>query len=268
MTAQTSILLFTDLDGTLLGSEDYRYDAALPLLARLQTQQIPVIPVTSKTRAEVAGLRAAVGLRDPFVVENGSGIFIPQGDPRFPVAGETWGDYTLVRLGGDYATTRQALRQLEQVLGLPLQGFGDLTVAQIQQLTGLAPQDAAEAKQRDFTEPFVTPKGLSPQTLEGAAEELGWQVVVGDRFSHLISPQAGKGKAVQALVKIYQTSDRLLTIGLGNSPNDLPMLEAVDLPIILPSVKGIHPGLAGRGWRVAPCPAPEGWARVLEEVLL
>ncbi|MDA0672462.1 MAG: haloacid dehalogenase, partial [Cyanobacteria bacterium] len=52
----TALLFFTDLDGTLLNGEDYGYEAALPVLETLKARQIPVIPVTSKTRAEVETL--------------------------------------------------------------------------------------------------------------------------------------------------------------------------------------------------------------------
>ncbi|MBP0017284.1 MAG: HAD-IIB family hydrolase [Cyanobacteria bacterium SBLK] len=271
MTGKIAPLVFTDLDGTLLGSEDYRYDAALPLIHRLKSENIPLIPVTSKTRAEVAELREAIALKDPFIVENGSGIFISLDDPRFPVAGSEIRDNdAILQLGLTYPEVRAQLRRLESRLGVKLQGFGDLSVADIQRLTGLPLEDARRAKQRDFTEPFVTPKNIPGSQIAASVKELGLQVTVGDRFSHLIGAKAGKGEAVRKLVASYQKTigDRqIFTIGLGNSPNDIPMLEAVDLAIVLPSKNGTHPGLAGRGWQVAPSPAPEGWAEAIRERL-
>ncbi|MEM9538306.1 MAG: HAD-IIB family hydrolase [Cyanobacteria bacterium P01_E01_bin.42] len=271
MTGKIAPIAFTDLDGTLLGSEDYRYDAALPLIHRLKSENIPLIPVTSKTRAEVADLRAAIALEDPFIVENGSGIFIPAGDRRFPVTGgEIRDGYAILQLGLTYAEARAELRQLESRLGVTLQGFGDLSVTEIQQLTGLPADDARRAKQRDFTEPFVTPKTIPGAQIATSVKELGLQVRVGDRFSHLIGANAGKGKAVRKLVASYRETigDRqIFSIGLGNSPNDLLMLGAVDLAIVLPGKNGIHPSLAGRGWQVAPSPAPEGWAEAVKAVL-
>ncbi|NEO25915.1 MAG: HAD hydrolase family protein, partial [Kamptonema sp. SIO4C4] len=94
------LLIFTDLDGTLLGSDDYRYEAAVPAIAQLQQRAIPLIPVTSKTRAEVEVLRHALHLTDPFIVENGSGIFIPVGDRHFTHEAEEHAqEYHLLRLG-------------------------------------------------------------------------------------------------------------------------------------------------------------------------
>jgi mannosyl-3-phosphoglycerate phosphatase len=271
-------IVFTDLDGTLLNHDDYNYQAALPLLEELKHKQIPVIPVTSKTRREVEALVHHLGLQDPFIVENGSGIFIPHDYKQFPLSeGEKLGDYILVNLGCTYDEARQGLRSVEQALrkdlpvkDLQLQGFGDLSAAQVQKLTNLPLDDAQKAKAREFTEPFVQPKDIPLEKIEKAAEALGFKILIGGRFYHIIGEGAGKGKAVNWLVKQYQTARpeaQITTIGLGDSPNDLDMLEVVDLPIIIPGKKGIHQKLIERGWRVAPFPAPEGWVAALEDVL-
>lgn len=267
-------LIFTDLDGTLLNGETYDYQAALPVLALLAQRQIPVIPVTSKTRQEVEGLRQAVGLREPFIVENGSAIYIPKlPKDSVPFAlpeGEDEGDYRVLSLGCNYVTARAGLKAIAQDLGRPLKGFGDWTVDQVAQMTGLAPEDAKQAKAREFSEPFMTPKNVTPEDLRQAVEDMGFRVVLGDRFSHLIGGEAGKGEAVRQLVALYQSviPEPLVTIGLGNSPNDLAMLEVVDHPVILPGENGPHPQLAERGWPVAPTVAPEGWAEAITDLLM
>ncbi|MEY3297442.1 MAG: Glucosyl-3-phosphoglycerate/mannosyl-3-phosphoglycerate phosphatase [Cyanobacteriota bacterium] len=257
-------LIFTDLDGTLLNSETYDYQAVRPLLAALGQQAIPVILVTSKTRSEVDPLRQDLGLRHPFVVENGSALYFPHTD--FPFAlpeGEEDGDYRVVRLGCNYVTARAGLKAIAQELGRPLKGFGDWSVEQVAQITGLSPTAAKQAKARDFSEPFMTPQNLDLEELQTVVEAMGFRVVLGDRFSHLIGGEAGKGEAVRQLLALYQAAhpnDDLITLGLGNSPNDIPLLEAVDHPIIVPGSTGPHPQLAKRGWPVAAAPAPAGWA--------
>lgn len=265
------ILIFTDLDGTLLNPDDYRYDSALPIIHQLQSQQIPVIPVTSKTRREVESLNQQIGLTEPFIVENGSGIFLPKGDRRFDVSEcEEWGDYHLMRLGCTYPQARETLTQLAAALGETLRGFGDLSVEEVQQLTGLPPEEVKLAQTREFTEPFVTPKTIPPETIASEGEKLGFHITVGDRFSHLIGANAGKGKAVRWLVERYRQvvpDAEILTIGLGNSPNDRPMLEVVDIPAIIPGKNGPHPGLANRGWQIAPAVGCEGWGMVVEAIL-
>jgi mannosyl-3-phosphoglycerate phosphatase len=265
-----AILIFTDLDGTLLNSDDYDYRPALPVIESLKNQHIPLIPVTSKTRAEVEDLRAAIALNDPFIVENGSGVFIQSGDTRFLDSSELSAadNYYVYCLGGDYSAARSTLAQVAADLGITLRGFGDLSLQELRSLTGLSTDEAAQAQKRDFTEPFLTPDAVSKKNLQEAIARLGWRVVVGDRFSHLIGSRAGKGRAVRWLQEQYQgrSGDRLLTIGLGNSPNDLEMLESVDIPVIIPGKEGVHPELSGRGWRVAPAIGSVGWAAIVRDI--
>ena len=55
-----NLLVFSDLDGTLLDHATYSFEPARPALDRLRNLGIPLILTTSKTAAEVAGLHAAL----------------------------------------------------------------------------------------------------------------------------------------------------------------------------------------------------------------
>ncbi|NJN63039.1 MAG: HAD-IIB family hydrolase [Coleofasciculaceae cyanobacterium RL_1_1] len=270
MTTTAPVIIFTDLDGTLLNAHDYRYDAAIPMLERLKALGIPVIPVTSKTRAEVECLRSAIGLRDPFVVENGSGIFIEAADDRFPVDTDQRIDgYQVIPLGGSYHEARDRVANLAKQLGVTLCGFGDLKPEDLYGITGLSIEEAKRAQSRDFTEPFMVPSNVSSNAITAAATSLGFRVVVGDRFSHAIDPRSGKGIAVKTLIDLYQApAENLTIIGLGNSPNDLEMLNVVTHPIIIPAKTGLpHPRLADRGWPIATQHGSAGWAEAIGAIL-
>ncbi|NEQ53837.1 MAG: HAD-IIB family hydrolase [Leptolyngbya sp. SIO3F4] len=267
----TQLIIFTDLDGTLLNGETYDYAATVPIIQQLKSLKIPVVPVTSKTRVEVSTLRHDVGLTDPFVTENGSGIFVEVNhNPFNEPPGEQEGDYYVVDLGCPYVQARAALRVIANELRHSLLGFGDMTINRLQKYTGLSAKDAQEAKAREFSEPFITPKAVTSEQIVETVEAVGFKVVVGDRFSHLIGPEAGKGNAVKRLVSLYQSilppDETIVTIGLGNSPNDLDMLENVDHSIVLPGVNGPHPQLSDRGWEIAPSPAPQGWVEAVTAI--
>lgn len=262
------ILIFSDLDGTLLNQEDYDYKPALPVLEKLKQLAIPVIPVTSKTCAEVSLLRQELGLSDPFIVENGSGVFVPLSDPRWVIANpQPQGGYHVELFGCNYAQIRTALKAISSELGENLRGFGDLTAAEIQELTGLPLEKINRAKTREFSEPFLTPPNIPPDTINKVVAAQGLRVVIGDRFSHLIGAGAGKGRALSWLRNIYATEDKIVTIGLGNSPNDIEMLATVDFPIVVPGSKGPHPRLSGRGWAIAPAAGARGWARAVNAMI-
>lgn len=263
------VLIFTDLDGTLLNQNDYRYDAALPTIKKLQKAQIPIIPVTSKTKAEVAFLCEEIGLNAPFITENGSAIFMRANEQCFILPTQKTPDnYYYHMLGFNYEQARVILKQMSATLQTNLVGFGDLSVEEICQLTGLSIAEGNLAKTRDFTEPFLTPKNISPDLLRETASLYQCDIVVGDRFSHLISENSGKGNAVKWLLKNYKfVTDKTITIGLGNSPNDLSLLENVDIPIIIPGLKGVHSGLQNRDWLVAEAPGCVGWEITLSQVI-
>ena len=263
-----ALIIFTDLDGTLLNSEDYDYRAAIPMLEKLKAQQVPVVPVTSKTRGEVEALRQELNLSAPFIVENGSAVFMAREEQHFAVASlEQQADYYLERLGCTYREARRGLNAIATALNQNLQGFGDLAEAEIEQLTGLTLDAVKRAKMREFSEPFITPQSVDLEQLERVAQQQGFQVLVGDRFSHLLGSGAGKGRATRWLIERYlPASAPMVTVGLGNSPNDLEMLETVDIPLIIPGRSGPHPELAKRGWYVAAAPGAQGWAEAVATV--
>ena len=53
-------------------------------------------------------------------------------------------------------------------------------------------------------------------------------------------------------------------MALGDSPNDLPLLEAGDCSVVVPGATGPHPELQGAvaegRYRLAPAPHGEGWS--------
>ncbi|MEN6467293.1 MAG: HAD hydrolase family protein, partial [Syntrophaceae bacterium] len=73
------MIIFTDLDGSLLDHEDYSFEAARPSIERIKRLGIPLVMTTSKTRREVELLQREMGMSAPMIVENGGGIFCPPG---------------------------------------------------------------------------------------------------------------------------------------------------------------------------------------------
>jgi mannosyl-3-phosphoglycerate phosphatase len=232
-------ILFTDLDSPLFDA--LKQDTAVILLAlhRLKAHSIPIIPVTQRTRAEILPLRQHLDLSDPFITENGSGIFIPQETLLPNPPGEFEDGYYVVELGCPYVQTRAALRVIANELQHSLLGFGDMTIERLQKFADITAIEAQQTKEREFSEPFITPKSVSPEQLIKAAQVTGFQIIVGDPFSYLIGPDAGKAKAIQQLTQLYRLSlpevKTLTTLSLSHNPNDPDLLTAVDIPLLLPN---------------------------------
>ena len=70
MKKNQKFVVFTDLDGSFLDHSTYDYTPALPAVTRLAALGIPIIPVTSKTLAEIEALDLPFG-DGPKVAENG-----------------------------------------------------------------------------------------------------------------------------------------------------------------------------------------------------
>ena len=56
-------------------------------------------------------------------------------------------------------------------------------------------------------------------------------------MSHLLSINSNKGKAINALKK-YSNVPNIKIIGLGDSPNDLPLLINSDIRVVIPGIDG------------------------------
>jgi mannosyl-3-phosphoglycerate phosphatase len=264
----TRLVVFTDLDGSLLDHETYSFDHARPALERIRAQRIPLVFTTSKTRAEVEALQAAMEIHEPFIVENGAAVFFPDEYREWRIdAGFPQSPYRVIQLGARYHRIRRFVR------GLPpdcrIQGFGDWDVADLVRRTGLSSAQAALAKQRDFTEPFVLEDDSRIVDLEAMAEASGFKITRGGRFYHLMGAGQDKGLAVRRAVSVFQrhAGADVLAVGLGDSANDRPMLEAVDLAILIPHPDGSYENLTRPNLRRARHPGSRGWNDMLLAVL-
>ena len=238
----TQPVLFTDLDGTLLDAETYSWDAAKPALSRLEERNIPWVVCTSKTRAELEPLRRGLGHRHPFIVENGGAILIPEGYFTVPVSADRLAaGYRTIRIGIPYPVLRSALKEIAKETGTVLTGFGDMDENEIARRTGLPAAEAGLAKTREYDEPFILEgKAQQQQAVLNRIASKGFRWTLGGRFYHLTGDN-DKGRAVKILSEIYRLQyGPIITVGLGDSLNDLPMLAAVDRPILVQMPDGSH----------------------------
>src|SRR5690349_19650410 len=232
-------VLFTDLDGSLLDAGTSSWEAAAPALRALRSHGIPLIPVSSKTRAEIEPLRRRLQHGDPFIVENGAAVFVPRGLFSFPLERvRTKSSYEVIELGMPYHMLRDVLKQIEDAVETPLRGFGDLSVDEIIEVTGLSRSEAALAGIREYDEPFLL-EGPQPLVEEVCRQivrrGLRWTKM--GRLFHLTGDN-DKGEAAELLMRCYQREQRLRchagpveSVAIGAGIEDVPLLAVVDRPI-------------------------------------
>lgn len=252
-------LIFSDLDGTLLDATDYSFTPALPALQWIRARGVALVLCSSKTRAEIERCRLRLSNPHPFIAENGGGIFIPRTYFTQPIPGsEVSEGYLLIRLGLPYAQIRQRFVALRERLGARVRGFGDMGADEVAELTGLGREEAALAKRRDFEEPFVFDGPPDSGFLRAIkADGLRWTQ---GRLFHMLGDH-DKGRAVATLLALYRRANGdCCSIGLGNSFNDLPLLQAVDLPVLVRNEDGdFDARLDLPGLLKTQHPGPRGW---------
>lgn len=265
------LLIFTDLDGSLLDHEDYSYDGARQALDHIARERWPLIFVTSKTRVEVEDLQTEMRIDSPFIVENGAAAFFPPApDPLHLPDARTQGRYRVLVWGKAYREIRAFVERSRARFGL--RGFGDMDVEEIAELTGLSPEAALRASRREFTEPFTLSDPARLEELEAEADRNGLTVTTGGRLHHLIGRDQSKGTAVRAVQEVFAGGRKaeVLSIGFGDAPNDLPMLQAVDVPVVIPHAGGRSLRLPGprEGVVTATHPGSRGWNDAFFEVIV
>ena len=264
------ILVFTDLDGTLLDHRTYSFEPARPALRLLRESGIPLVICTSKTRAEVEEIRGALGNTDPFIVENGGAIFVPQGYfSTDPPASRMDSGYLVVELGTSYSRILSVFSRMKERLPGRMRGFSDMTVEEVARLTGLSLNEAVRAKKRAYDEPFLLEDPASGlDIVRTMAESAGLSITQG-RFFHLTGNN-DKGRAVRLVKDIYARADGISprTIGLGDSPNDLPLLENVDFPVLVQKPGGRYePSIRLDNLILAPGEGPVGWSVAVRDLV-
>lgn len=244
-------LIFSDLDGTLLDHDTYRADTAKPVLAALKAANVPVILASSKTAAEMIPLRDRLGLSDyPMICENGAG--------RMAAGASVLPDRTQYK----------RLRALLSDAPGGFEGFGDMSIGRIVEVTGLSAEDARLAATRAFSEP-----GLWRGDDAGKAQFLAWLEAheitarAGGRFLTL---SFGATKA-DHMADIAAEFGSPPTLALGDAPNDLEMLETADFGVIIANPHRAplppHPYEATGRITRSSLPGPAGWAERVETLL-
>jgi mannosyl-3-phosphoglycerate phosphatase len=269
MTTTPKLVIFTDLDGTLLNRDNYSFTPAEPALHLIQLKGIPLILSSSKTRAEIELYRKKLENDHPFISENGGAVFVPKGYFSFPFPYDReLEEYFVLELGAFYPLVVEILNSIKNETGIAIKGFSDLTEEELTSLSGLSLREAEFAKKREYDEPFVIEGGdREVEIVKKKIEEKGMNYVLGGRFHHILGKN-DKGKAVEILKELYENEFfSISTVGIGDSLNDLPMLLAVDHPIFLREEEDSSPEIPFKNMIFAEGTGSKAWNEAILRVV-
>ena len=261
-TDRCSLLVVTDLDASLL-DEQYSWDAAHASLSQLKKHQFPVIFNSSKTLAEMIPLSRKMQKQlnveaSPIVAENGGLIAYPTDDK-----------YVISVSSVDLEVILDLAHELRKRNDYQFIGFSDMSAAQISQLTGLNSKAAAQAKNRNATEPILwQDSDENFEAFKKPLEASGIRVVRGGHFIHLMG-QADKADALQKLKSFYQKQfpeQHWLAVALGDSPNDEAMLNAADFGVLIPNKKNAAFPVKAAHSIQSTYHGPKGWQEAIQNL--
>jgi len=258
------MVVFSDLDGTILDPETYGWDKSRPGIELLKASGVPLVLVSSKTFYEMKEIHAEICLGDPFVFENGGGIAYPdgKGDFRIVFPGMTTGELSEKFQGikGFFPGTPRTILEMGE--------------DEIVEMTGLSRKRAGLARMRKASLPFITDAesgSLDLEKINGLLSGLSLAIMKGRRFYYLMTSGTDKGTAVGIIKGHYEKnalSGGIETAGIGDSPLDLPLLNAVDRAFLVRDKDGTVScrGIPGK-ITVTDGSGPEGFSEAVKKIL-
>jgi mannosyl-3-phosphoglycerate phosphatase len=235
---QTSSVLYLAIDD-LLPSRATADPNLQEFFDQLSHAGIPCVWLTTKTRLQVDEPRRKMGTRDPFIGEDGCGVFLPEdyfhlrpqpSRPGSSKAGKSkeidtirLGRFTCLPIAEQQPAASEALDGLASETGVSVVRLSSLPPRELAQNTGLHPREAEFARQRDFDELFFF-AGASDAQVAGfhtAAENKAVQVRQRGAWWSL-AVGASHAKCISELAKLYDRAlhahARTLGVALAEQP--------------------------------------------------
>ncbi len=246
------LVIFSDLDGTLLEEDGSLSKEAGGTLGMLRTRGVRVVPLTSKTRPELCRWLEELGGDRWGAFENGAGLVTPSGVEILP------GALPMDRLRG-------ILRDLRDETRLAIRSVEEMPDEELAEKTGLPLPEVHLVRAREFDLPFCAPAGAEDAISLALTRRPEARLTKGGRFFHLLG-RHDKADAVRRLVELLRPSR---TIGLGDAANDAGFLRIVDHPVLVPRKAGVDEMLRATlpDADVAPAPGGAGWSAAVRALV-
>ena len=262
MNKKFSLIIFTDLDGSLLHRDSFKFDEIKEYIKSLKDDGITIVPNTSKTEKEIKEFTKELGLELPFISENGSLIKgLDLINANFP---------NNIILSRDKQKlfeifTSKVPGELKKKCKFIL----DMNEKQQIDILGLKDDNLKNALNRKYTIPFLfegtkleknqLAKILKSNTL--TMQEGGRVINLGDKTD--------KVKSMNQVLKIFKKIEKnIKVIAVGDNFNDLDMLRNCDIPCLVFNDHFKQDQININNLIVSNKPSPEGWADVIKMALV
>ena len=267
------LVVLTDLDGTLLDQRTCSFSAANEALNELQRHKVPIVLCSRRTRIEIELIQLDLHLRHPFISENGSALFIPRNYFPFGVRdARSAGGCDVVEFGIPFGRLVESLRRVAGELSAAVVITREM---QGEPGTGHCQCDSRQGgwvEPHEYDVPFRLLDSIPRQKnrLFSALRSAGLNCARGNGC-YRVTGVTDRGLAVRRLRSLCERAwGDVLTVGLGDSSDDLPLLLRVDIPFV---VRNLALGISNQlcclvpRARMSSAPGPQGWNEMMLEVL-
>ena len=261
MKFNSKILIFTDLDGSLLNRDNFEFGSIKNFIKELLSHDIFIIPNSSKTAKEITNFNDELEEKLPYIAENGSSIHdLNLINSNFPEK------ITLSREIGELLEIFQ--KNVPNNLKIKCKFLKDLTKKEQLNILGLPADKVKFAIKRDYTLPFKFEGNKNQkEKLQKFIKSSGLTIQEGGRIINLCD-KVSKVKAMNRVVKILKKTEGIVkTIGVGDNYNDLEMLKNSDFPCLVFNDKFLLDTININNCIVSKNLAPNGWQEVVKMAL-
>jgi len=262
MKKKITIIVFTDLDGTLLHRDTFKFDAIKDYIKSLVNKGIIIIPNSSKTEKEIEKFNNELGLELPYISENGSSIHgLNLINVNFP--------NKIILSREKEALLKIFINKVPEHLRNKCFQISKLSKNIQEKIFGQKDDKLKDALNRKYTLPFLFKgdkneknkllKILNSNTL--TFQEGGRVLNLCDNIN--------KVKSMNKVIKILKkTEDKIKSIAVGDNYNDLDMLKNCDIPCLVFNDKFKLDQINIDNLIFSNRPSPEGWADVIKKALV
>jgi mannosyl-3-phosphoglycerate phosphatase len=257
----SNILLFTDLDGTLLNKKTFEFKAALNLIKNCISKGINIIPNSSKTDLELDEICENLEIPKVYISENGSFIY-----------GLNYLSKKLnekVYLSRDKAVI---FKNFSDNINVKLQKkcliLENETLKNQIEVLGLPQNKISKAMNRKFSMPFFFLGNKDEEIeLKKNVKKNGLNIQFGGRVLSL-GDKVSKGDAMMRFISLLsnETKKNYVSICVGDNENDFDMLDKCDYPCLVKNgpLKNIN---FKNQCVFSKKEAPDGWVEVVNKTL-
>ncbi len=262
MYSKLSTLIFTDLDGTLLNRDTFKFDSIKIFLNELKNKNFIIIPNSSKTEDEIIEFNNEANFKFPFISENGSIIH----NLNF-LSGEFPDKIILAKKIHEIQNIFD--KNINQDLKSKCKVISNLTTPEQIQIFGLPENKLKQVFKRTCTIPIKF-EGNNKEKfrLKNILLENGLDFKDGGRVLNL-GDRINKGDAMKKIIFMLKNKFKFKpkTIAVGDNHNDIEMLKISDIPCLVKNDKFINKDLQIKNLIISKQTAPEGWVEIVKLAL-